>query len=118
MPLPFKLCALAELDDPGSAAFDVGDALGVRWDGFEVFVVRLGDVLQGYINACPHTSGPLDWTQGKFLDADGKLIQCSTHHALFSASDGLCVSGPCAGQSLVGLSVEQRGDSVWLLGLA
>lgn len=113
-----RLCALDDIDNPGSAAFDVGDALsgvlGERWAGFEVFVVRQGEQLHGYINACPHTSGPLDWTPGQFLDAEKKRIQCSTHHALFKADDGLCIAGPCIGQSLVPVSLRVEAGAVWL----
>jgi nitrite reductase/ring-hydroxylating ferredoxin subunit len=66
----------------------------------------------GYENSCPHTGGPLDWVPDQFLNLEGNLIQCATHDALFSIEDGLCLKGPCAGQSLHALAVEVDADRV------
>ena len=60
---------------------------------------RGGDVF-GYLNRCPHTGAPLDWTPGQFLDQSGELIQCAMHGALFLIGTGECVRGPCVGTSL------------------
>jgi nitrite reductase/ring-hydroxylating ferredoxin subunit len=93
------LCPLEVIADPGGKGF----VLGTR----EIFVVRRGDAVHGYENSCPHTGVPLDWMPDQFLNLDGDLIQCSTHHALFRIEDGACVAGPCAGRGLqpVGVAV-------------
>lgn len=67
-----------------------------------------------YRNQCPHTGGPMDWVPGQFLTEDGGLIQCSLHGALFRIGDGFCVSGPCAGASLVPVQVEIQGNDVFI----
>jgi len=36
----------------------------------------------------------------RYLTADGSLIACSWHGALFEIADGRCVGGPCAGRYL------------------
>jgi nitrite reductase/ring-hydroxylating ferredoxin subunit len=74
----------------------------------EVFVVRQGDRVYGYLNQCPHTGGPLDWVPDQFLNLEQDHIQCATHGALFHIQDGFCVAGPCAGDRLtpVPTSVE------------
>ena len=102
------LCRLAEIPDPGSRGFDFreGDAL------HSVFVVRAGAMLRAYENACPHTSGPLDWVPDQFLTREKDMILCATHGALFRIEDGHCLAGPCIGESLTPLPVSVEGDTV------
>lgn len=102
------LCRLAEIPDPGSRGFDIrdGDAL------HSVFVVRAGDTLRAYENACPHTGGPLDWVPDQFLTREKDMILCATHGALFRIADGHCLSGPCEGDSLRRLPLFIEGDTV------
>ena len=72
----------------------------------DIFLVRTPAGVVAYRNSCPHTGGPLDWVPDRFLNLDGDLIQCATHDALFRIDDGVCIKGPCAGQSLQAVSVE------------
>lgn len=96
------LCRIDELQDPGSRGMSVRhrDLL------LEVFVVRRGDEVRAYLNRCPHTGSPLDWVPNEFLSLDKRHIQCATHAALFRLADGLCIAGPCAGDSLTSIPVE------------
>jgi nitrite reductase/ring-hydroxylating ferredoxin subunit len=96
------LCALKDIDQPGSRGFSIDTAGGKQ----DIFVVRSGTAIFGYRNSCPHTGGPLDWVQHRFLSIDNKLIQCATHDALFNIHDGLCIKGPCAGKSLTPVAIE------------
>jgi nitrite reductase/ring-hydroxylating ferredoxin subunit len=91
------LCPLAEIPDPGSRGFEI--------DGRSLFLVRRGDVLAGYVNSCPHTGGPLDWVEGRFLDLERRHILCATHGAIFRIEDGHCLAGPCAGKGLTKVAV-------------
>lgn len=99
-PTATRLCALHELEDPGSAVFPL-PGHGNR----QIMVIRQGEEVFGYLNNCPHTGGPLDWVPGVFLDIDKKYIQCATHDALFRIADGECVYGPCPGQRLQAVAV-------------
>ncbi len=90
------LCRLADLDDPGARAFTVGAGV---WP-LRGFVVRRGNEAQAFVNHCPHQGHPLNLRPEAFLTPDGALILCSSHGAMFEISTGLCVAGPCAGQSL------------------
>ena len=90
------LCRLEEIEDGGANGFVLGEGL----DAEEVFVVRHGRRLYGYVNSCPHTGVPLEIVPDRFLNADGSHIICSTHGALFRIEDGHCVAGPCAGDCL------------------
>ena len=49
---------------------------------------------------CPHMGLPLAQELDRYLTADGALILCSWHGALFRVDDGACVGGPCMGARL------------------
>ena len=105
------LCRLDELDDPGSRG------IVVTLDGqpHDVFVVRQGAQVFGYLNSCPHTGGPLDWVPGQFLNLGKDYIQCATHDALFQLHDGECVAGPCKGNRLAAVPVSIEAGVVVML---
>lgn len=102
-----ELCALQEIDDPGTRGFEVecGRAQPLR-----LFVVRKGGVLAAYRNSCPHTGAPLEWLPDQFLDIESSFIQCAIHGALFRPEDGYCLRGPCTGQSLQPLDLHLEDD--------
>ena len=103
-----RLCALGEIADPGSKGFlfREGEAL------FLGFVVRRGHEVVGYMDRCPHAGMPLAMVENRYLTREGDLILCSSHGALFSIGDGLCVGGPCAGQALRTWAVKTAGGEV------
>jgi len=90
------LCHISEITD------NTGKGFTIEFDGVkkDIFLVRTGTEVFGYINSCPHTGVSLDWMPDEFMDITGKLIQCATHGALFRIHDGFCCFGPCAGDSL------------------
>ncbi len=105
-----KILRLKDLPDPGSARLSfAGDNYG-----HGACVVRRGDEVFAYLNRCPHTGGPMDWVEGRFLSVDGDLIQCSLHGALFRIQDGRCLSGPCAGQYLTKMAVVLDDEVITL----
>lgn len=110
MTRPFRICALAELANPGSREFQLPGS-GPDSSGF---VVRHGAAVHAYLNRCPHLGLGLNWSPHQFLDTAGELIQCATHGALFRPQDGHCVRGPCAGQALQALPVVIEEGVIWL----
>jgi nitrite reductase/ring-hydroxylating ferredoxin subunit len=108
---PTVICRLDELQDPDSRS------MSVTHDGQQrdIFIVRQGRQVFGYLNSCPHTGGPLDWVPGQFLNLDKDHIQCATHAALFRFSDGECVAGPCKGDHLRAVPVAVAAGEVILL---
>lgn len=104
------ICSLEELQDPGCRGMTVTYG-GQQQD---IFIVRQGDAVYGYLNSCPHTGGPLDWVPDQFLNLDGDHIQCATHAALFRFSDGECIAGPCKGDHLVAVPVSIEDGEVVL----
>lgn len=96
------LCRLDALPEQGARGFD---PLGHGTD--TVFVVRKGEMLRAYLNRCPHYGDtPLPWRKDQYLDAAGDAIVCAAHGARFDPATGLCVLGPCLGQSLTAIPLE------------
>jgi nitrite reductase/ring-hydroxylating ferredoxin subunit len=96
------LCSLAELEATGSRGFSVGEG---DWP-LRGFVVKTSAGVAAYVNYCPHAGHPLNLRPDRFLTSDRTLILCSSHGALFARDDGVCVAGPCQGQSLTAIPVE------------
>jgi nitrite reductase/ring-hydroxylating ferredoxin subunit len=108
---PALLCRLDDIPDRGSNGFYTNEADGRLLH----MVIRRGNEVFVYVNRCPHTGLPLDFQPGRFLTADGTLIQCSNHGALFRIKDGFCVSGPCEGDSLKAVKTEIRNGRVFVV---
>lgn len=77
-----------------------GSARGFEIDGHSLLVARKDDQLSVFVNRCPHLGIELNFQPDEFFDLDRQFLQCANHGALFNADDGLCVHGPCKGQSL------------------
>jgi len=86
------LCHIDEIEE--------GQSKGFERQSQSLFVVRQGQQFHVYHNSCPHLGINLEWKDDQFLDADGNLIQCAMHGALFLMDTGLCIAGPCQGQRL------------------
>ena len=97
------LCLVSDIEDGEGRGFALGD-------GRDIFVVREGGAVYGYVNACPHQGTPLDWTPDTFISDDTGQILCATHGAQFEIADGACVSGPCAGDRLTPVPLRVDGS--------
>lgn len=80
------------------------------------FVVRVEGAPRAYLNRCAHVPVELDWFPGHFLDETGAQIVCTVHGALYRATDGHCIGGPCVGKRLESLPCEEREGLVWVKG--
>lgn len=108
MPSPaILLCRLHDIADGCSRGFDP------QGEGRDtVMVVRQGERLHAWRDACPHVDGaPMAWRKDAYLNGDHSRIVCSAHGAQFDIASGLCLLGPCLGQSLtrVPLAVDDDG---------
>lgn len=79
---------------------------------FPLLLVRAGDRLRAYVNACPHQYLPLDYRGPRILSADGARLMCTGHGAQFDAATGAPVSGADCALDPVPLVVE--GDRVMI----
>ena len=104
------LCYLRDLPEGSARGFD---PMGEGRD--TVFVVRR-EGLFAYRDACPQWDGaPMAWRKDAYLGGDGQRIVCHAHGAQFDIRTGLCVAGPCVGQSLTPVPLIQTDDGEVLL---
>ena len=103
--MSLQLCRLSDLPVQGSKGFDLPQT--------RLFVVRDYSGVYVYLNRCPHLGIPLQWRADRFLDNDGHYILCSNHGALFEKNTGLCLQGPCRGESL--WQIENRIENGFVI---
>jgi len=99
-----RICALSGVPD--------GNTLCLDLDGFPVLLVRFGDVVRAYVNACPHQYLPLDYKGDKLISADKTMLRCSNHAAGFCVDTGKGVEGLGIGDGLAPVPVHVVGDDV------
>ncbi|NRA23724.1 MAG: Rieske (2Fe-2S) protein [Oleispira sp.] len=87
------LCHSDEIAEGKSKGFQLNETF--------LFAVKKRNQIYIYQNSCPHLGIQLEWQPDEFLDIDASMIQCSSHGALFRIEDGMCLLGPCLGQSLI-----------------
>ena len=85
-----SLGALDAIPDCSVREFQFGEGRRI----FSMLVVRRGDDVRAYVNACPHVWLPLTFRGNRLLSADGERLVCSNHFAEFSVDDGQALSGP------------------------
>ncbi|MCL6701616.1 Rieske 2Fe-2S domain-containing protein [Pseudomonas sp. T1.Ur] len=102
------LCRLDELVEGQSRGFD---PLGTGKDS--VFALRHDGEVRVYRNRCPHLEVRLEYRKDRFLSVDGRQVICYAHGARFLPDTGLCVYGPCLGESLSALQWHAEAD--WLV---
>ena len=104
------ICASADLVDSGDGVrFDIS----VRGKSEPAFAVRYDGKVYAYRNRCAHMPMELDWKPGKFFDAEGLLLICSTHGAIYEPDTGRCSGGPCGG-ALEPVAIEERDGRILL----
>ena len=77
----------------------------------DAFLINHRGNFFAYVNRCRHMTTPLDFIRDEFLSEDRSHLMCYTHGALYEPHTGLCVAGPCKGESLYPLPlVVDRGE--------
>ena len=107
------ICASAALEEGGKGVrfrLQPGDA------DERGFVVRYDGAPRAYVNRCPHAGTELDWQPGEFFEEAGLYLMCSTHGAMFDPGSGLCIAGPCKGECLEPIHVEEHDGHVIIPG--
>jgi nitrite reductase/ring-hydroxylating ferredoxin subunit len=109
------ICASGALLDSGKGVRFEVEYFGER---APAFIVRYHGAVHGYLNRCAHVEMELDWQEGVFFDSDGRDLLCATHGATYEAKSGRCIGGPCSGNPLVKILVEERDGNVYFKGFA
>ena len=77
----------------------------------DAFLINDQGSFHAYVNRCRHMPTPLDFVRDEFISDDGRFLRCYTHGALYEFATGLCIDGPCKGESLYRLPVRvDRGE--------
>ena len=105
-----RICSTEALSDGSSLKFHVLE--GDR--PIEAFLIRFDGEYYAYKNRCAHLTLPLDMDDNDFFTIDFRGLICKTHGAVYLPDDGLCIGGPCLGESLEALPIEVRDNSVLL----
>jgi nitrite reductase/ring-hydroxylating ferredoxin subunit len=105
------LCPQHTVLEGGSRGFD---PFNIGRD--TLLVVRWRGELSAWRNRCPHLNVTLQYRKDRYMSEDGQHIVCFAHGALFRPDTGVCVLGPCLGQSLQPqpLMVDEQGG-LWLI---
>jgi nitrite reductase/ring-hydroxylating ferredoxin subunit len=97
-------CLLIPLDELPTSQPNAVYAL-TAGNNLPLIIVRNASQFCVYLNQCPHQGRRLDYAPGQFLTKSGNII-CAAHGATFNLASGLCVQGPCRGESLLNLPAE------------
>ena len=73
------------------------------------------DQYHGYENSCPHQGRRMDYTAGKFLISESGTIVCPAHGAEFKPENGLCINGPCLGESLNPITIKTNEKDIFAI---
>lgn len=114
----FVICASDEVERGGARAFSLSriDASGGSRP-FPIVVIRTHDnAYVGYVNACPHEGVWLNIGSGDFFTQDRAFLKCGRHGATFEIDSGLCIDGPCNGNSLQPIALAVVDGEVCLCG--
>jgi len=107
------ICSSADLTDSGDG---VRFELEVDGRPEPAFAVRYRGRVYAYVNRCAHIPMELDWKPGKFFDAWGLHLICSTHGATYAPDTGRCLRGPCFEEGLIPVPVVERDGRVIMKG--
>ena len=100
--MPRVLCRFDELAEGKARGFGPFD--GARE---KIFVVRKGERLYAYWDACPHYGDtPMAWRTDEYLNAAGNRIVCASHGSEFEIDTGRCIRGAALGKSLKPAAIE------------
>lgn len=102
------LCRVEAIPDGGILGLDPPDP-----NGDPLVLARNGEAVQAWLNICPHTGRRMDYAPNLFLCKQG-VLTCAVHGATFGlAQNGLCIGGPCRGESLTPVALRIEGGVVY-----
>jgi nitrite reductase/ring-hydroxylating ferredoxin subunit len=77
---------------------------------YPLLLVRDGEKIRAYVNACPHQYLPLDHRGDQLLSADGRMLMCTAHGARFDLRTGEAINGADCGLDAVPVKIV--GDTL------
>ena len=80
-----------------------------------IMLIKHDESYIAYENLCPHQNRRMDYSAGKFLISKLGNIICPAHGAEFNFANGLCINGPCLGQSLKPIHIQLNEKTVFAI---
>jgi nitrite reductase/ring-hydroxylating ferredoxin subunit len=119
-PEVFVICAAESIARGGAKAFSLSRVTETgEGRPFPIVVIRTAaDDYIGYVNTCPHEGLWLNIGTGEFFNPERTFLKCGRHGAHFEIETGLCVAGPCKGESLEPIALAVIDGEVCLCGVA
>ncbi|NVK73142.1 (2Fe-2S)-binding protein [Marinomonas sp. CT5] len=100
---------------PNAQNLPEGKALTIKVEKYNFLITKQKGQILAYENSCPHQNKPLNKLAEQALDEGGDYLKCHHHGALFSPSDGSCITGPCQGSHLKKAIVGIEQGNCYLL---
>ena len=98
-----------------SSALDDGHCQEFQHEEQSGLLIRYQGQVYAYLNRCAHQPKALTDT-GNALNADAQLIVCQQHQAIFTPTNGQCITGPCIGSQLTSIPIVEQDEQILLLG--
>jgi len=105
-----RVCSRKDLPANSTRRFQVPLLKGM----VEGFLVRRRTRIFAYRNVCPHWGVSLDNDSDDLLTENRRYIICANHGAVFDIATGVCLAGPCVGESLGVLRVKLAGQQIYV----
>lgn len=115
----FVICAVDSLEQSNAKAFSLS-RINESGEGrpFPIVVIRThANDYFGYVNSCPHEHIWLNFGEGGFFTPDRSFLRCGRHGSIFEIDTGLCIDGPCKGQSLEPIALAVVDGDVCICGI-
>lgn len=92
------------IEGPPADAVEEGRPYRMETEGGSVLILRFGDALHAFKNACAHQGLPLD---GGLVDVDSGTLSCPWHGFRFDGRSGECLTAPQAQLEPYPLRIEK-----------
>jgi Fe-S cluster biogenesis protein NfuA/nitrite reductase/ring-hydroxylating ferredoxin subunit len=92
------------IEGPLAAELEEGRPYRLESDAASILLLRLGEVVQAFRNACAHQGLPLD---GGLVDREAGTLTCPWHGFRFDGRTGECLTAPQAQLETFPLRIEQ-----------
>ncbi len=109
-----EIRVLARVEQIEEGGFLEVEAMLPGGDAESLILHRDGDEVRAWLNVCPHAGRRLDWAPGRFLKSKSGELVCAVHGATFELHGGVCVAGPCRGDSLRAVAIEMVDGQIRL----
>ena len=105
----FKLANISEIQEGQWYEFNLptGNTF------FPIMLKKDKDEYFAFKNFCPHQGRRMNYSVGQFLTSKEGNLVCPAHGAEFNSESGLCINGPCLGESLEPIHIQLNEEIIF-----